>query len=92
MPVQEMPAGPSNGVDGPVAEALALACPDQAVGSLLAQGVHPRNAHQDATVVCPNHASSTAFHELVGKAHKEENEAGRNVFLRPPSAGAFTAW
>ena len=54
--------------------------------------VNPRNAHQDATVVCPNHASSTVFHELVGKAHKEENEAGRNVFLRPPSAGAFTAW
>ena len=54
--------------------------------------MNPRNAHQDATVVCPNHASSTAFHELVGKAHKEENEAGRNVFLRPPSAGAFTTW
>ena len=92
MPVQEMPKGPSNGVDRPVAEALALACPDQAVGSLLAVGVHPRNAHQDATVVCPNHTSFTKFHELVGKAHQEENEAGRNVFLRPASNGAFQAW
>ena len=45
VPVQEMPKGPGNGVDRPVAEALALACPDQAVGSLLAVGVHPRNAH-----------------------------------------------
>jgi hypothetical protein len=69
-----------------------VACPDQAVGSLLAVGVHPRNAHQDATVVCPNHASSTKFHELVGKAHQEENEAGSNVFLRPASSGAFQAW
>ena len=92
VPVQEMPAGPSNGVDGQVAEALALACPDQAVGSLLAQGVHPRNAHQDATLVCPNHASSTKFHELVGKAHQEENAAGRNAFLRPAKKGAFQTW
>jgi hypothetical protein len=87
-----MPKGPGNGVDRPVAEALALACPDQAVGSLLAEGVHPRNAHQDATVVGPNHASSTKCHELVGKAHQEENEAGRNVFLHPASNGACQAW
>jgi hypothetical protein len=87
-----MSKGPVNGVDRPVAEALALACPDQAVGSLLAVGVHPRNAHQDATVVCPNHASSTKFHELVDKAHQEENKAGRNFFLRPASNGTFQAW
>ena len=76
----------------PEAEALAQACPDQAAGSLLAHGVHPKNAHQDATVVCPNHTSSTKFHELVGKAHREENEEGRSVFLRPSSKGAFQAW
>ena len=92
VPVQDMPAGLNNGVDRAVAEALAQACPDQAAGSLLAHGVHPKNAHQDATVVCPNHTSSTKFHELVGKAHREENEEGRSVFLRPSSKGAFQAW
>ena len=89
MPVQEMPKGPGNGVDSALANALSAACPDKAAGSLLADGVHPQNKHQDTTVICNNHASSTKHHELVSKAHREENAAGRNVFLRP--TGAFRA-
>ena len=90
VPVQEMPKGPGNGVDSVLANTLASACPDRAAGSLLADGVHPQNAHQDTTVVCNNHKSSTTHHLLVSKAHREENAAGRNVFLRP--TGAFRAW
>jgi len=89
--VQEMPLGVgANAVNSALANALASACPDRAAGSLLADGVHPQNAHQDTTVVCNNHKSSTTHHELVSKAHREENAAGRNVFLRP--TGAFRAW
>jgi hypothetical protein len=90
VPVQDMPKGPGNGVDSELANALSAACPDRAAGSLLADGVHPQNKHQDTTVICNNHASSTKHHELVSKAHREENAAGRNVFLRP--TGAFRAW
>ena len=89
--MQEMPLGVgANAVNSALANALASACPDRAAGSLLADGVHPQNAHQDTTVVCNNHKSSTTHHELVSKAHREENAAGRNVFLRP--TGAFRAW
>jgi hypothetical protein len=86
--VQEMPKGPGNGVDSELANALAAACPDRAAGSLLADEVHPRNKHQDASsVICNSHASFTKHHELVSKAHREENAAGRDVFLR--STGGF---
>ena len=89
--MQEMPLGAgANAVNSALANALASACPDRAAGSLLADGVHPQNAHQDTTVVCNNHKSSTTHHGLVSKAHREENAAGRNVFLCP--TGAFRAW
>jgi hypothetical protein len=88
--VQEMPKGPGNGVDSVLANALASACPDKAAGSLLADGVHPQNAHQDTTVICNNHLSSTTHHQLGSKPHQEENAAWRNVLLRP--SGAFRAW
>ena len=90
VPVQDMPMGPGNGVDAPLAHALASVCPDRGMGSLLADGVHPLNAHQNDTVVCNNHSSSTLHHELVSKAHREENEAGHTVFRRPTSA--FRSW
>ena len=71
VPVQEMPKGPGNGVDSVLANALASACPDKAAGSLLADGVHPQNAHQDTTVICNNHLSSTTHHQLGSKPHQE---------------------
>ena len=89
VPVQEMPR-PPNSVRAEVVAPLSAVCPDAQVGSLLIDGVHPRNKRQEATVVCPNHKSSTEYHELVGKAHREENEAGRSTFHRPSSA--FKLW
>ena len=89
IPVQEMPR-PDNLVDAAVAKGLASACPDMQVGALLADGVDPKNEHQEAWVVCTNHKSSTEYHELVSKAHREENEAGRNVFRRP--SDSFRSW
>ena len=82
IPVQEMPR-PGNLVDAAVAKGLASACPDEQVGELLADGVNPMNEHQEAWVVYTNHKSSTMHHGLVSKAHREENEAGRNLFRRP---------
>jgi hypothetical protein len=89
IPVQEMPR-PDNLVNADVAKGLASVCPDEQVGALLADGVDPKNEHQEAWVVCTNHKSSTLYHELVRKAHREENEAGRNMFRRPSES--FRAW
>jgi hypothetical protein len=89
VPVQEMPR-PPNLVNAAVAKGLASVCPDQRVGDLLADGVDPMNTHQEAVVVCTNHKSSTEHHTLVSKAHREENEAGRNMFRRPSKT--FRAW
>ena len=89
VPVQEMPRPPGH-TNPEVVVPLASMCTDTQVGGFLVDGVDPRCAHQEATVVCPNHKSSTDHHDLVGKAHAEENEAGRNSFRRP--GGAFSLW
>jgi len=89
VPVQDM-QHPPNSVHAEVVAPLAASCPDEQVGSLLIEGVHPRNERQEATVVCPNHKSSTEYHELVGKAHREEHEAGKSSFHRP--SAAFKLW
>ena len=89
IPVQEMPR-PDNRVDAAVAKGLASACPDEQVGAMLADGVDPKNEHQEAWVVCTNHKSSTMHHELVSKAHREENDAGRSLFRRP--SDSFRSW
>ena len=81
---------PDNRVDAGVAKGLASACPDEQVGTMLADGVDPKNEHQEAWVVCTNHKSSTMHHELVSKAHREENEAGRNLLRRP--SDSFRSW
>ena len=88
-PVQEMER-PASLLIADVIEPLAAMYPDARVGALLTKGVNPKNVHQEATVVCPNHKSSTEHHVLVGKAHREENEAGRNKFLRPSKS--FRLW
>ena len=89
IPVQELQR-PEAATCTPEATALASVCPDKQVGGFLTEGVHPRNAHQEATVVCPNHTSADKFRHLVGKAHSEEAEAGR-IRRRRPSA-AFRIW
>jgi hypothetical protein len=89
VPVQEMPRPPGN-TNPEVVVPLASMCADTQVGGFLVDGVDPRCEHQEATVVCPNHKSSADHHDLVGKAHAEENEAGRNSFRRP--GGAFSLW
>ena len=91
VPVQAMPPGPPNAVNRDVVSALAATCPDEQVAAILVEGVHPRNRHQDATVVSTNHESSLLHADLVGKAHREQLSLG-NIQVRRPEQGAFRVW
>ena len=100
MTVQEMERPPAS-VNAEWASMLGLASHDQQIAGMLSDGIHPGNAFQQPLVVCQNHGSALAAHELMTKCLREENEAGRNRFLRPfdtttvetPADGApMTLW
>jgi hypothetical protein len=85
MAVQEMPR-PAAAVNTEWTSKLGLASHDKQVAGVLSDGVHPGNAFQQPLVVCQNHGPALKAWELMTKCMQEENEAGRNRFLRPDLA------
>ena len=85
MTVQEMPR-PAATVNTEWTSKLGLASHDKQVAGMLSDGVHPGNAFQQPLVVCQNHGPALKAWELMTKCMQEENEAGRNRFLRPDLA------